>query len=82
MPKQWITFRAEYDYRHTNVPYWSGPGGITPPAGLGLTGTNNGSPTQFACMNGSAAATVGPAPAMGAFGRRIFGKMNPLSTST
>jgi len=30
MPKQYITFRAEYGYRHANVPYWSGRGGITP----------------------------------------------------
>lgn len=49
MPKQWITFRFEGDYRHANVPYWSGAGGITPPPG-----TNNGAPTQYACMNGMA----------------------------
>ena len=30
MPKQYITFRAEYGYRHANVGYWSGRGGITP----------------------------------------------------
>jgi hypothetical protein len=30
MPKQYITFRTEYGYRHANVPYWSGRGGITP----------------------------------------------------
>ena len=24
MPKQYITFRAEYGYRHANVPYWTG----------------------------------------------------------
>ena len=24
MPKQYITFRWEYDYRHANVPYWTG----------------------------------------------------------
>ena len=30
MPKEYITFRAEYGYRHANVPYWSGRGGITP----------------------------------------------------
>jgi hypothetical protein len=30
MPKQYITFRSEYGYRHANVPYWSGHGGITP----------------------------------------------------
>ena len=26
MPRQCITFRWEYDYRHASVPYWSGPG--------------------------------------------------------
>jgi hypothetical protein len=30
MPQQYITFRSEYGYRHANVPYWSGRGGITP----------------------------------------------------
>ena len=30
MPRQYITFRTEYGYRHANVPYWSGRGGITP----------------------------------------------------
>ncbi len=33
MPKQYITFRWEYDHRHASVPYFSGPGGITPPGG-------------------------------------------------
>jgi len=35
MPRQYITFRWEYGYRHANVPYWSGRGGITPPVGTG-----------------------------------------------
>jgi hypothetical protein len=43
MPKQFITFRWEWGYRHTDVPYWTGRGGITPPGG------NNGSPGQYAC---------------------------------
>jgi len=30
MPREYITFRTEYGYRHANVPYWSGRGGITP----------------------------------------------------
>ena len=30
MPKQYITFRWEYGYRHANVPYFVGRGGITP----------------------------------------------------
>src|ERR1700674_3196195 len=38
MPKQYITFRWEYGYRHANQPYYTGRGGITPPGG------NNGSP--------------------------------------
>jgi len=33
MPRQYITFRVEYGYRHANVPYWTGRGGITPPGG-------------------------------------------------
>ncbi len=48
MPKQWFTFRIEGDYRHANVPYWSGHGGVTPPPG-----TNNGNPEDYACMNGA-----------------------------
>ncbi len=40
MPKQYITFRWEYDHRQANVPYFSGPGGITPPGGnTGTPGT-------------------------------------------
>lgn len=48
MPKQWLTFRFEGDYRHASVPYWSGAGGVTPPPL-----TNNGFPTQYACQNGN-----------------------------
>ena len=33
MPKQYITFRWEYNHRADNVPYFSGPGGVTPPGG-------------------------------------------------
>jgi hypothetical protein len=38
MPSQYITFRWEFNHRHSNVPYWNGPGGMTPPGG------NNGNP--------------------------------------
>lgn len=38
MPKEFITFRFEYNHRAANVPYWSGPQGITP------TGGNQGAP--------------------------------------
>ncbi|MGH9773590.1 MAG: outer membrane beta-barrel protein [Candidatus Acidiferrales bacterium] len=30
MPSQYVTFRWEFDHRASNVPYFSGPGGITP----------------------------------------------------
>jgi hypothetical protein len=53
MPKQWLTFRWEYDYRHANVPYWTGHGGITPPGSGGVPYTNNGSPQFFACNDGN-----------------------------
>jgi len=33
MPSQYITFRWEFNHRHANVPYFSGPGGVTPPGG-------------------------------------------------
>jgi hypothetical protein len=48
MPSQFITFRLEEGYRYSDIPYWTGRGGITPPGG------NNGFPTQYACANGSA----------------------------
>jgi Putative beta-barrel porin-2, OmpL-like. bbp2 len=63
MPKQWITFRWEYDYRHSSVPYWTGRGGITPPGSGGVPYTNNGFPQFYACNNGntSGALTLGAA---------------------
>ena len=45
MPRQYITFRWEYGYRHANQPYFTGRGGITPPGG------NNSSPAEFVCMD-------------------------------
>lgn len=38
MPSQYITWRLEYNHRAADVPYFSGPGGITPPGG------NSGAP--------------------------------------
>jgi hypothetical protein len=46
MPSQFITFTLEEGYRYSDVPYWSGRGGITPPGG------NNGFPSQYACISG------------------------------
>ncbi len=33
MPSQFVTFRAEFNHRAASVPYFSGPGGVTPPGG-------------------------------------------------
>ena len=41
MPTQFTTFRVEYNNRAADVPYFSGPGGVTPPGG------NAGSPGSF-----------------------------------
>ena len=38
MPTQFVTWRLEFTQRGADVPYFTGPGGITPPGG------NNGNP--------------------------------------
>jgi len=44
MPSQFITFRWEFIHRGSNVPYFSGPGGITPPGG------NQGAPGSLVTL--------------------------------
>ena len=51
MPRDWITWWTETTFRHSNVPYWSGQGGVTPPGG------NTGSPAS--CVGGGANPTTG-----------------------
>jgi Putative beta-barrel porin-2, OmpL-like. bbp2 len=41
MPDQFTTFRVELNHRESSVPYFAGPGGVTPPGG------NNGLPTTL-----------------------------------
>jgi hypothetical protein len=62
MPKQYITFRWEYDYRHASVPYWAGRGGITPPGG------NNGAPQYYVCSTGTSSGQTDLASAEAACG--------------
>jgi hypothetical protein len=62
MPRQYITWWAELGYRHSNVPYFSGRGGITPPGG------NNGLPQYFTCANGTSSGTANLAGAQAACG--------------
>lgn len=45
MPSQFVTFRTEFTQRGANVPYFTGPGGVTPPGGPGSI--NTGDPTQI-----------------------------------
>jgi len=51
MPKDWITWWSEVGYRHSDIPYFAGVGGVTPPGG------NNGSPGDYTCNSGSTAGT-------------------------
>ncbi len=51
MPRQYITWWIEAGYRHSDVPYFTGRGGITPPGG------NTGSPSQYVCAGGGSAGT-------------------------
>jgi hypothetical protein len=61
MPRQYITWWVEAGYRHSDVPYWSGRGGITPPGGntgapSGTAGVSVGS-NQYVCNSGASAGT-------------------------
>lgn len=51
MPREYITWWAEVGYRHSDVPYFAGRGGVTPPGG------NNGAPQYFTCMSGATSGT-------------------------
>ena len=51
MPRQFITYLVEYGYRHSNVPYWNGRKGMTPPGAN--TQTPVGSSSDYICTNGS-----------------------------
>jgi hypothetical protein len=46
MPSQWVTWRVEFTQRGTNVPYFVGPGGITPDVVPGLY-VNTGPPGSY-----------------------------------
>jgi hypothetical protein len=46
MPSQWVTWRVEFTQRGSNVPYFTGPGGITPQVTPGLY-VNTGDPTAI-----------------------------------
>jgi hypothetical protein len=62
MPRQYITWWAEAGYRHSDVPYFAGRGGVTPPGG------NNGDPQYYTCMSGATSGTATLAAAEAACG--------------
>jgi Putative beta-barrel porin-2, OmpL-like. bbp2/Carboxypeptidase regulatory-like domain len=62
MPRQYITWWIEAGYRHSDVPYFAGRGGVTPPGG------NNGAPQYYTCMSGATSGTATLAAAQAACG--------------
>jgi len=62
MPRQYITWWAEVGYRHSDVPYFAGRGGVTPPGG------NNGAPQYYTCSTGATSGTNSLAGAEAACG--------------
>ena len=62
MPKQYITWWAEVGYRHSDVPYFAGRGGVTPPGG------NTGAPADYVCAGGGSSGTGNLAAAQAACG--------------
>jgi len=57
MPRQYLTYRAEYGYRHANQAYWNGRGGMTPPGGTQASPVGN--PGDYTCTNGQTSFDAG-----------------------
>jgi hypothetical protein len=53
MPKDWITWWTETTFRHSDVPYFAGANGVTPPGG------NTGSPGSLVSCSGYASNCIG-----------------------
>jgi hypothetical protein len=63
MPKDWITWWTEVTFRHSDVPYWTGSGGMTPPLSGGNTGNNTSYGGPAACVGAPASSATGICPA-------------------
>jgi hypothetical protein len=63
MPKDWITWWTEVTFRHSDVPYWTGSGGMTPPLSGGTTGNNTSYGGPAACVGDPAPQATGVCPA-------------------
>ncbi len=73
MPSQWLTFRWEMGYRHSDIPYYSGRGGITPPNGNNAF-SNTGAPASYVCTNGATSEVSTFSPSGNGFGVDNNGK--------
>jgi hypothetical protein len=51
MPSQYFTYRLEYNHRAANVPYFSGPGGVTPPGSKSTRAARPFCATTFGSRN-------------------------------
>jgi hypothetical protein len=71
MPRQYITWWGEIGYRHSDIPYFAGRGGVTPPGG------NNGDPQYYTCMTGATSGTANLAAAQAACGAGLGGVWFP-----
>jgi hypothetical protein len=63
MPRDWITWWTEVTFRHSDVPYWTGSGGMTPPLSGGTTGNNSSYGGPAACVGAPASSATGICPA-------------------
>jgi hypothetical protein len=59
MPTDWITWWTEGTFRHSDVPYWSGQGGVTPPTGNSNFNPGGQPPNEYACLGGGAGTLTG-----------------------
>jgi hypothetical protein len=62
MPKEYLTWWTEAGYRHSDIPYFAGRGGVTPPGG------DNGLPQDYTCMSGASSGTSNLAAAQATCG--------------
>jgi hypothetical protein len=62
MPKEYLTWWTEAGYRHSDIPYFAGRRGVTPPGG------DNGLPQDYTCGTGATSGTADLAAAQVACG--------------
>jgi len=79
-PRQFITYLAEYGYRHSSVPYWTGRKGMTPPGAN--TQTPVGSSSDYVCTNGSSSFDSGHGLGVASANTTVGSYTNPGSVAS